>query len=91
MKSLAKAYKRLKRESDGFNLTKDQFVIYVSFLFPMFKTEMLKLPIKRRVTLVATDTKGLADLSPKTDYVEIKFRDLWDYLNKRIIVLQRKI
>ena len=90
MRSLAKAYKKLKRESEDFGLTKDEFVLYVSFLFPMFKTKLLKLPIKRRVTVVSTDVKGLPNLSPDLDYVEIKFPDLWDYLNKRIIKLQEK-
>lgn len=88
MKSLAKAYKKLKRESEDFGLTKDEFVIYVSFLFPMFKTELLKLPIKRRLVIASTD--DIKNLSPDLNFVVIKFPDLWDYLNKRIIKLQEK-
>ena len=87
MKSLAKAYKRLKRESENFGLTKDEFLIYVMCLFPMFKTELLKLPIKRKLVIVSPDPKDIpADLS----VVEIRFTDLWDYLNKRVFVLQEK-
>ena len=87
MKSLAKAYKTLKRESENFGLTKDEFLIYVMILFPSFKTERLKLPIKRKLVIASPDSK---DISPDLACVEIQFRDLWDYLNKKVFVLQRK-
>ena len=87
MKSLAKAYKKLKRESENFGLTKDEFVIYVSFLFPMFKTQLLKLPIRRKIVIASPDIR---DIPPDLSVVEIKFPDLWDYLNKRIVALREK-
>ena len=87
MKSLAKAYKKLKRESENFGLTKNEFLIYVMCLFPMFKTELLKLPIKRKLVIASADPK---DIPPDLSVVEIRFTDLWDYLNKRVFVLQDK-
>ena len=87
MKSLAKAYKKLKRESENFGLTKNEFLIYVMCLFPIFKTQLLKLPIKTKLFIASPDPK---DIPPAVNCVEIQFNDLWDYLNKVVFKLQEK-
>lgn len=90
MRTLAQAYKKLKRESTSFKLTKDEFVLYVAILFPMFKTELLKLPIRREHIFIPGSTNDLPSFRPNLNFVEIRFPDLWDYLNKRVIKLQEK-
>jgi len=88
MKSLARAYRTLKKESDGFNLGKDEFVIYIMTLFPMFKTMRLKLPVRPRMRVIECSADGKPKLP---EYVEINFEDLLDYLNKRLPKLQAKV
>jgi len=89
MRSLAKAYRTLKKESPNFRLTKDEFLIYVMCLFPMLKAKCLVMPITRRVTVghfVGTGKEPVATI----EVVKVNFEDLADYLNKRIVKLQRK-
>lgn len=88
MRSLAKAYKILKRKSEGFSLEKDEFLIYVMALFPMFKTVRLKLPVRPKLRVIECSADGEPKLP---EHVEIRFEDLLDYLNKRLPRLQGKV
>ena len=86
MKSLAKAYKKLKRQP-SFKMTKDEFLLYVMMLFPMMKIRILRLPLKPELKIVEYST----DYQPKpVECVEIDFNDLMNYLSKRFLKLQAK-
>ena len=70
-------------------MTKDEFLLYLAWLFPMFQTRILKIPLKPNLKILPYTSKG--EIQPYAlECVEIRFEDFINYMKKRFLRLQRE-